>query len=268
MFLVSCFLALGLVTIFGSLFSQQTAGELFEKALYVEEAQGGLEKAVGLYQQILKKFSDNGEVCAKAQLKIGQCYEKLGNTEAVKDYELVLKNFADRPDEVAVARERLAALRQEAPPGAAVVNLPMRDARMSVEAISPDGTKLLGISEEGPDVVVYDTVKKQTTFITKFDQDREPLWAGSPVWSPDGTEIAYTVALDSINKKYEIRVSDLRGNSRHLWKTEGDNVWPMDWLPDGKWMAFVSTDTGTWQVRVVVRPSAGGADREFKAPAI
>ncbi|MFA9455137.1 MAG: hypothetical protein ACERK6_14655, partial [Candidatus Aminicenantaceae bacterium] len=33
---------------------QQTAGELFEKALYLEEAQGDLQKAIELYKMILK----------------------------------------------------------------------------------------------------------------------------------------------------------------------------------------------------------------------
>jgi tetratricopeptide (TPR) repeat protein len=57
---------------------QQTAGELFEKALYVEEGQGDLQKAIGIYQDLLKRFPDNGAFAAKAQLRIGFCYEKLG----------------------------------------------------------------------------------------------------------------------------------------------------------------------------------------------
>ena len=61
---------------------QQTAGELFEKALYVEEGQGDLQKAIELYQDIVKRFPENREVAAKAQLHIGLCYEKLGTKEA------------------------------------------------------------------------------------------------------------------------------------------------------------------------------------------
>ncbi len=34
--------------------SQQTAGQLFEKALYMEEATGDLEQAIDLFQQILE----------------------------------------------------------------------------------------------------------------------------------------------------------------------------------------------------------------------
>ncbi|GAG54046.1 unnamed protein product, partial [marine sediment metagenome] len=74
-FLVSAF-SLLLISIDVS--SQQTAGELFEKALYMEEAKGDLQTAIDLYQKILKRFPENREVAAKAQLHIGICYEKLG----------------------------------------------------------------------------------------------------------------------------------------------------------------------------------------------
>jgi hypothetical protein len=50
--------------------SQQTAGELFEKALYVEEGQGDLQKAIGFYQDIVKKFTADRETAAKALLHI------------------------------------------------------------------------------------------------------------------------------------------------------------------------------------------------------
>ena len=65
---------------------QQAAGEVFEKALYVEEVQGDLQKAIALYQDIVKRFPDNREIGAKAQLHIGLCYEKLGLKEAEKAF--------------------------------------------------------------------------------------------------------------------------------------------------------------------------------------
>ena len=55
----SLILILALVTSLGILlpgkaaFSQQTAGESFEKALYVEESQGDLQKAIGFYQDMV-----------------------------------------------------------------------------------------------------------------------------------------------------------------------------------------------------------------------
>jgi len=231
--LASCFLALGLALNFGSLYSQQTAGELFEKALYVEEAQGDLEKAIELYQQILKKFSENREVCAKAQLKIGQCYEKLGNKEAVRAYELVLKNFADRPDEVAVARERLAVLKQGVPSGRSVLSFPQGVAFREAFSVSPDGTKIVGINyDTGDNIVVYDTVTNRTDLVTHFDFSEESFWADVPVWSPDGKEIVYEQYPNkSGSERVELRITDLEGKSRLLFSPEEGEVWPVEWLP-------------------------------------
>ena len=76
----------GLLIIFTNLSSQQTAGELFERALYIEEAKGDLQKAIELYKKILKQFPENREVAAMAQLHVGLCYEKLGLKEAQKAF--------------------------------------------------------------------------------------------------------------------------------------------------------------------------------------
>src|SRR4030067_3264377 len=73
--------------------SQQTAGELFEKALYVEEGQGDLQKAIGLYQDIVKRFPEGAEDAAKALLHSGMCYEKLGKSEARSAYSQLLQNY-------------------------------------------------------------------------------------------------------------------------------------------------------------------------------
>jgi Tol biopolymer transport system component len=90
--------------------AQQTAGGLFEKALYVEEGQGDLQKAIGLYQDIVKKFPAEREIAAKAQLHIGLCYEKLGLAEAQKAFQKVVSDFPEQKESVTLARERLSRL--------------------------------------------------------------------------------------------------------------------------------------------------------------
>jgi tetratricopeptide (TPR) repeat protein len=67
--------------------SQQTAEQLFEKALYMEEATGELEQAIDLFQQILEEFPDNREFAAKSLLHLGICYEKQGLKQARGTYQ-------------------------------------------------------------------------------------------------------------------------------------------------------------------------------------
>ena len=65
--------------VFGNLTSQESAEEVFEKALYYEDIKGDLQKAISLYEQIMKQFPGNRRIAAKSQLHIGLCYEKLGS---------------------------------------------------------------------------------------------------------------------------------------------------------------------------------------------
>ena len=88
----------------------QTAEELFPKAIQLEEVKGELEKAIEVYQTIVTQFSANRPIASKAQLHIGLCYEKLGNTQARKAYERVVRDYADQAEPTKLARERLRAL--------------------------------------------------------------------------------------------------------------------------------------------------------------
>lgn len=87
--------------------SQQKADQLFEKALYMEEATGELQQAIDLYQQILKNNPENRKVGARALLHMGICYEKLGLKQAHKTYQDVIYKYAEQKDEVAIAKERV-----------------------------------------------------------------------------------------------------------------------------------------------------------------
>jgi tetratricopeptide (TPR) repeat protein len=149
-FFVSAF---GLLLISNDVSSQQTAGELFEKALYMEEAKGDLQKAIDLYQKILKQFPENREVAAKAQLHIGLCYEKLGLKEAQNAFQKVVDNYPNQQQEVAIAREKLSKLVKLAEALDKVPHKPtFRKIRIPANpsngVLSPDGKRLAFISEE------------------------------------------------------------------------------------------------------------------------
>jgi hypothetical protein len=231
---------------------------LFEKAKFAMETTGDLPGAIKLFQEIVTKYPQEKEHAAKAQLYIGLCYEKLGNSEAVRAYELVLKNFADRPEEVAVARERLAALRQGAEPGESVIKLPLGTIAVEPYEISPDGAKIAGITYEGGvNVAVHDTVTGRTELLTQFDYREGSFWADCPVWSPDGKEIAYELTANKPGTSgSELRVTNLKGDSRLLWSTIDGDIYPEDWLRDGSSIVAVWMDKNQLS-RVGSRPVPG-----------
>jgi Tol biopolymer transport system component len=250
------------------LLGQETAEGVYEAALLKKEAEGDLQGAIQIFQKILKTFPDKREVAAKAQFQIGVCYEKLGTAEAIKAYELVLKNYADQPQLVTAARERLAALKQETAAGAPVVNLPLGETHIAPVAISPDGTKIAGTNlDAGINIVVHDTVTNRTEFITRFDWSEHSFGAGSPVWSPDGREIAFAQYPKRSGpqrdgpgpQKEELRATTLDGKSRLLWSNEDGGVWPVDWLQDGSAVLAIRHDDRSYTLGLI--PAAGGSFR-------
>ncbi len=86
------------------------AAVLLEGAARKERVDGDLKGAIAEYRKIAQKFSKQPEVAAQALLKMGECQEKLGEAEARKSYERVVKEYAGAGSVVVQARARLAAM--------------------------------------------------------------------------------------------------------------------------------------------------------------
>src|SRR6266536_1107123 len=88
----------------------ESGNDLFQKALVAERANGKLDEAIKLYQRIAQKFASDRSLAAKALLQMGQCYEKLGDAQARKAYDRVVREYADQGEIVAAARSGLGRL--------------------------------------------------------------------------------------------------------------------------------------------------------------
>jgi hypothetical protein len=86
-----------------------SAEALLGQALHQEQGQGRLEDAIATYRKVIAAHDATRDQKARAQLRIGACYERLGMSEAKKAYEAALQ-YGDLPDVVRQARARLAAL--------------------------------------------------------------------------------------------------------------------------------------------------------------
>lgn len=87
----------------------QNGYDQFQKALAKERGEGNLEEAIALYQKVIEDSKDES-LSAKAQLRIGFCYEKLGLSEAQKAFQKVVDNYPNQLEAVKVAREKLMTL--------------------------------------------------------------------------------------------------------------------------------------------------------------
>lgn len=91
-------------------YAQQSAGQLFEKALYAEEVKGDLQEALELYRQVLAENPDNRQLGAKALLHTGICYENMGSQQARQAYQEVINKYTEQSEEVVLARGHISRL--------------------------------------------------------------------------------------------------------------------------------------------------------------
>ncbi|MCJ7580393.1 MAG: tetratricopeptide repeat protein, partial [Candidatus Aminicenantes bacterium] len=240
-FLVFFLLSLGLLLAFHNVFSQQTAGELFQQALYIEEAEGDLEKAIELYKKILEQFPEERKVAVKAQLQIGLCYEKLGLNEAQEAFERVVANFPEQEDEVKIARQKLIRLLQ----AKSVIEDKEKELTMKkvftvaprdlVGTPSPDGRYLSTVDWTTGDLAIKEIPSGKLQRLTHQDTESTE-YALISIWSPDGKKLAYSW----MNKEnfFELRIIGLDGSDPQVLYRNKENftIGPYDWSPDGKYI--------------------------------
>jgi hypothetical protein len=93
----------------------QSAQELYQRGLVQEHASGNLKRAIELYAQAAKAAGKDRALGAKALVRMGSSQEKLGvEPDAEQTYDELLRVYPEQRAEVAVAQERLKALRRAA----------------------------------------------------------------------------------------------------------------------------------------------------------
>ena len=257
--------------------SQETAGQLFEKALYLEEATGELEQAIDLFQQILEEFPDNREFAAKSLLHLGICYEKQGLKQARGTYQDVINRYPDQHGEVAMAKERLNRLLalQDVPhkPSFRKIRIPSELSQNA--ATSPDGQQLLLVYDEklwtmplsgnlGSDIPGI-PIQLNTDGV-------KVTWAGLS-WSGDGKTIAFNEIKDissqdipeKKNKNQIIYILSAKGGKpeRIVENYCGPRAvsFRMSLSPDGKTLAYSSVNDD--EMNIFSIPVEGGMPRKL-----
>ena len=246
--------------------SQQTAEQLFEKALYLEEATGELEQAIELFLQILEEFPDNREFAAKSLLHLGICYEKQGLKQARTTYQDVINKYPDRQGEVALAKERLNRLLalQDVPHKPTFRKLQIPTKVSWVMQLSQDGKKVIFASPSDKKLWMMPlSGKLGSEFpgapgILNTD-DVELDWSGL-AWSGDGKWIVFnewtqgTKRKENEGKQGMYIVSAVGGKPKKVYENYRDARivnYRMSLSPDGKVLAFSSVDSNECHINTI-----------------
>src|SRR5688572_24996495 len=136
----------------------QSGNDLYQQGLARETA-GDIKGAIQVFERIVRDFSSNRTLTARALLQLGRWSELLGQVQARKYYERVVREFAgakDQTDLVAQATARLADLIPKPTPARATMTAqPLPDLSsndVELMAVSPDGTKAIVMNDNEEDI--------------------------------------------------------------------------------------------------------------------
>jgi Tol biopolymer transport system component len=225
--------------------AMQTPGSeaLIVNARHKASVDGDLKAAIELYKQAVSAAGGSRALAAEALVAMAECYQKLGDAEAGKIYEEVLRKYPDQTSAANVARERL---------GRSAVSVAARGDRAvwtgnDVDlfgTVSPDGRYLSYIDWALGNVMLRDLVAQTSRPLTSNGKGYEH---GSPHFSAisrDGEYVAFGwYQSTGAATRFELRIAPLDEPSirrtRTIWSAEGAAIRPFEWSPDGKRIAVL-----------------------------
>lgn len=220
--------------------TQKQAELLLIEAINKELVEGDLQQAIELYKQVISKFSSERPVVARALLRLGEGYEKLGQPEAREAYETVLREYAEQAEQASTARTRLAALRPspaEADASSLTIRRVWGGPSVDLEGgVSPDGSYLSFVDWSTGDLAVRDLATGTNRRLTNtggWDQGADYAVWSKP--SPDGRQIAYTWFATS-EDSVDLRIIGLDGSPPRVLYANEELVYPRPeaWSPNGE----------------------------------
>ena len=230
----------------------QSEDAMFGSALHLEEVEGNLEAAIDTYKQFLAKYGDNESLAATAQLHIGMCYEKLGQTEARAAYQTVIDKYPQQLDSVKIAKERISRLVSEMKAAAdkpkfRKITIPFKLSWWGPSPIGPivnfgaslsrDGR--LAFSSESSIWVIPVPGKVSLDIAGEPQRLTESMYAlGEGIsWSGDGRLIAFrTAGMDNTKDIYIVPSEG--GNPTKYASIQASSVEKLSLSPDGGVLAY------------------------------
>jgi hypothetical protein len=252
----------------------QNGNDLYQQGLARETA-GDIKGAVQIFERIVRDFSSNRTLTAKALVQLGRWSDLLGQDQARKHYERVIREFADQKEAAAEAKARLDVLAKVAAPGASPArrlivdwgdwSRKMGDTRMS---LTRDGRYLLRYNEKQR---AFEQIEISSGDVrqlaTEGPNPADELVDGNAIeLSPDGRKFAAGIAVlqkpqpvaatGPQFERFELRIFEVgaRGTGRALGRVQnaGEQGGAFAWSPRGDriWMFSIRSDLSA-QIRFV-----------------
>lgn len=219
-----------------------------QSAINKEVVEGDLRGAIELYRKIAALPGAGRATVATALLRMGQCYERLGDTdsrEARSAYEQLVRQYADQSEQAQTARARLAALAGTSSRTAGVEMTIRRvwsgpgSGRAGAESPSRDGRYLAMMDPDSGDLALWEAASGRMRRLTGKGSWSTSEMALDTAWSPDGKKIAY--AWMTKDAGLELRIIGNDGSGLRTLSA----AWPLDWSPDGRFVLALAIPNKT-----------------------
>jgi Tol biopolymer transport system component len=242
----------------------ESADKMLNKAIYQEEVNGDLEKAIEIYELIVKEYPNERTVVAKAMYRNAYAHEKLGIKTAKGLYQKIISNYADQIEIVNLSRKRLKSLSSE-------IAHKSRNS-FSIEKIFSGKVGLGGkMSFDGKYLTNTDWSEGNLYYIDVVSKERFPVFtdgnwgtqqrfANLSIWSPKADRIAYSFFDMKLGWSVRIWNKETKITKTVLKPEYGGFVNPVDWSRDGQqlvtvsgngetvWIGLLDLNTEVWKI--------------------
>jgi Tol biopolymer transport system component len=240
--------------------SAQSLDVQLQRAEQKEVATGDLKSAINEYGRIARRAGADRVVAARALLRMAEAHEKLGQAEAKKIYEQLVRDYADQQSIMTTVRSRLASAIPDGP-SRPIWSVPVGSPNR-IGRVSPDGRFAAFTSRSN--LMVRDLVTGRERLVIQLTSGRPGL---TLAWYPDGRRIAFEVNEQGT----ELRTINIDGSDMKTIVPKRPS-WArvLDYFPDGDRVLASraeGNDSQVFAVRVsdgtvqnlVLRPGPGGS---------
>lgn len=249
--------------------AQAKADVALRAAMETETVKGDLKGAIEEYKKIVAGAGTNRALAAQALVRMAECYQKLGDAEARKIYERLIREFGDQKEVAALARTRLS---QRAASTSGLVARQLwtgSGVGLTEASIGADGRTAAVIDPaSGRDLAMLDLSSSQTTrlMVTSAESISYAEW---PVLSPDLHQMAYAWSGPETGWSYQVRaVGTERGAKPRILvnNPEFGYVFLHAWAKDGKGLLATILSGGNGNMAQIAWVSvADGAVKTLKS---
>lgn len=233
-----------------------------QAAIKVETIDGDLKAAIDAYKKVADTYRTDRAVAAKALIRAGQCYEKLGEAQAKEaraTYQRIVRDYADQAETVAQARVRLVALGAPGAPEGPTTRRVLADATDVNGELSADGRYIRRLDWAGGDVIQFEVASGQTSRITnKGPWGQRENYVEDYRFSRNGRQVVYD--RFTTEGKPQLRIRDLDGSNLRTLYSERTTQ-PFDWSPDGGSILALRSVSGYSNSQLVLISTTDGSVR-------